>query len=135
MASIQLDGLTIDLTDSLDFYNMCNDSSDVELLSDNTQVLNIKVGRDNLRVRAHFMTLHDVMNAIAEANSFKVIPVIPAEHSKDAVNYCEYFDADGKYHVNKLKAESKPKPVNRNAYIKQYGLLDFNENKDAKSEN
>lgn len=133
MASIQLDGLTIDLTDSLDFYNMCNDSSDVELLSDNTQVLNIKVGRDNLRIRAHFMTLHDVMNAIAETNSFKVIPVIPAEHSKDAVNHSEYFDADGKYHVNKPNAKPSPKPISHKAFIKQYGLLDFN-SKDDKSE-
>ena len=39
MASIQLDGLTIDLTDSIDHYNMCNDSASVELLGDNTQML------------------------------------------------------------------------------------------------
>lgn len=134
MASIQLDGLTIILTDSLDPYNMCNDSASVELLGDNTQVLTINVGHDSLRIRAHFITLHDVMNAIAEANSFKVVPVIPEEHAKDAINHSEYFDAAGKYHVNKPKVKPKPKPVSRKAYISQYGLLDFNENKDAKSE-
>jgi|26BtaG_2_1085354.scaffolds.fasta_scaffold02680_4 hypothetical protein len=134
MASIQLDGLTIDLTDSLDFYNMCNDSASIELLGDNTQVLTINVGLDSLKIRAYFMTLLDVMNAIAEANSFKVIPVIPAEHAKDAINHSEYFDADGKYHVNKPKAKPKAKPVSRKAYIAQTGMLDFNENKDAKGE-
>lgn len=134
MASIQLDGLTIDLTDSLDFYNMCNDSASIELLGDNRQVLTINVGLDSLKICAHFITLHDVMNAIAEANSFKVIPVIPAEHAKDAINHSEYFDADGKYHVNKPKAKPKPKTISRKAYIAQTGMLDFNENKDAKSE-
>ena len=127
MASIQLDGLTIDLTDSLDFYNMCNDSASVELLGDNTQLLNISVGHDGLKIRANFITLHDVMNAIAEANSFKVVPVIPEEHAKDAINHSEYFDADGKYHVNKPKAKPKAKPVSRDAYIKKYGMLDFKE--------
>lgn len=134
MASIQLDGLTISLSDSIDFYNMCNDSASVELMSDNTQMLNINVGQDSLKIRANFMTLHDVMNAIAEANSFKVIPVIPAEHAKDAINHSEYFDADGKYHVNKPAAKPKAKPVSRKAYIAKAGMLDFNENKDAKSE-
>lgn len=134
MASIQLDGLTIDLTDSIDFYNMCNDSASIELLGDNRQILTINVGHDSLKICAQFITLHDVMNAIAEANSFKVVPVIPVEHAKDAVNHTEYFDADGKYHVNKPKAKPKAKPVSRKAYISQYGLLDFNENKDAKSE-
>lgn len=57
MTSIQLDGLTISLTDSLDPYNMCNDSANVELLGDNTQVLTINVGHDSLRIRAHFITL------------------------------------------------------------------------------
>ncbi len=127
MASIQLDGLTISLSDSIDFYNMCNDSASVELMSDNTQMLNINVGQDSLRIRANFMTLHDVMNAIAEANSFKVIPVIPAEHAKDAVNHTEYFDADGKYHVNKPKAKPKTKAVKRKDYIAQTGMLDFKE--------
>lgn len=134
MASIQLDGLTIDLTDSLDPYNMCNDSASVEMLVSNTQALTINVGHDSLRIRAHFITLHDVMNAIAEANSFKVVPVIPEEHAKDAVNHSEYFDADGKYHVNKPKAKPKAKPVSRKAYIAKTGMLDFNENKDAKGE-
>lgn len=134
MASIQLDGLTIDLTDSIDFYNMCNDSASIELLGDNRQILTINVGHDSLKICAQFITLHDVMNAIAEANSFKVIPVIPAEHAKDAVNHTEYFDADGKYHVNKPKAKPKAKPVSRKAYIAKTGMLDFNENKDAKSE-
>lgn len=127
MASIQLDGLTIDLTDSIDYYNMCNDSASVELLGDNTQVLTINVGHDGLKVRAHFITLHDVMNAIAEANSFKVVPVIPDEHAKDAVNHSEYFDAAGKYHVNKPAAKPKAKPVSRKAYLKQAGMLDFRE--------
>tara|TARA_R110002124_G_scaffold274331_1_gene444144 strand:+ start:1244 stop:1648 length:405 start_codon:yes stop_codon:yes gene_type:complete len=134
MASIQLDGLTISLSDSIDFYNMCNDSASVELLGDNTQMLNINVGQDSLKIRANFMTLHDVMNAIAEANSFKVIPVIPAEHAKDAVNHTEYFDANGKYHVNKPKAKPKTKAVKRKDYIAQTGMLDFREIKDAKSE-
>lgn len=134
MALIQLDGLTISLSDSIDFYNMCNDSASVELMSDNTQMLNINVGQDSLRIRANFMTLFDVMNAIAEANSFKVIPVIPAEHAKDAINHSEYFDADGNYHVNKPKAKPKAKPMSRDAYIKRYGMLDFNKNKGAKSE-
>ena len=134
MASIQLDGLTIDLTDSLDFYNMCNDSASIELLGDNTQVLTINVGQDSLKVRAYFLTLHDVMNAIAEANGFKVILVFPAEHAKDAINHSEYFDADGEYNVNKPKAKPKAKPMSRDACIKRYGMLDFNENKDAKSE-
>ena len=75
MASIQLDGLTIDLTDSIDHYNMCNDSASVELLGDNTQLLNINVGHDSLKIRAHSMTLFDVMSAIAEAEGFKVIPI------------------------------------------------------------
>lgn len=127
MASIQLDGLTISLSDSIDFYNMCNDSASVELLGDNTQMLNINVGQDSLRIRAHFMTLHDIMNAIAEANSFKVIPVIPAEHAKDAVNHTEYFDSDGKYHVNKPKMKPKTKAVKRKDYIAQTGMLDFKE--------
>lgn len=131
MASIQLDGLTIDLTDSLDFYNMCNDSASVELLGDNTQLLDISVGSDGLKIRAHFMTLFDVMNAIAEANSFKVVAVIPEEHAKDAVNYSEYFDAAGKYHVNK-PAKPKAKPVSRKTYLKQAGMLDFNETKAGK---
>lgn len=130
MASIQLDGLTIDLTDSLDFYNMCNDSASVELLGDNTQLLDISVGTDGLKIRAHFMTLFDVMNAIAEANSFKVVPVIPEEHAKDAINHSEYFDAAGKYHVNKPAAKPKAKPVSRKTYIKQAGMLDFNSNKE-----
>lgn len=134
MASIQLDGLTISLSDSIDFYNMCNDSASVELMSDNTQMLNINVGQDSLKIRAHFITLHDIMNAIAEANSFKVIPVIPAEHAKDAINHSEYFDADGKYHVNKPKAKPKTKAVKRKDYIAQTGMLDFKEIKDAKSE-
>ena len=134
MASIQLDGLTISLSDSIDFYNMCNDSANVELLGDNTQLLNINVGQDSLKIRANFMTLHDVMNAIAEANGFKVIPVIPDEHAKDAINHSEYFDAAGKYHINKPAAKPKAKPVSRKAYISQTGMLDFNENKDAKSE-
>ena len=134
MASIQLDGLTISLSDSIDFYNMCNDSASVELLGDNTQMLNINVGQDSLKIRANFMTLHDVMNAIAEANRFKVIPVIPAEHAKDAVNHTEYFDANGKYHVNKPKAKPKTKAVKRKDYIAQTGMLDFREIKDAKSE-
>lgn len=127
MASIQLDGLTISLTDSIDFYNMCNDSASVELLGDNTQLLNINVGHDSLRIRAHSITLHDVMNAIAEANGFKVVPVIPDEHAKDAINHSEYFDAAGKYHVNKPAAKPKAKPVSRKAYIKRYGMLDFKE--------
>ena len=127
MASIQLDGLTIDLTDSIDFYNMCNDSASVELLGDNTQVLTINVGHDGLKVRAHFITLHDVMNAIAEANSFKVVPVIPDEHAKDAVNHSEYFDAAGKYHVNKPAAKPKAKPVSRKDYFERAGILDFKE--------
>lgn len=131
MASIQLDGLTIDLTDSIDFYNMCNDSASVELLGDNTQLLNINVGHDGLKIRAHFITLHDVMNAIAEANSFKVVPVIPDEHAKDAVNHSEYFDSTGKYHVNKPAAKAKAKPMSRKAYLKSAGMLDFRE---AKSE-
>ena len=130
MASIQLDGLTIDLIDSLDFYNMCNDSASVELLGDNTQLLDISVGTDGLKIRAHFMTLFDVMNAIAEANSFKVVPVIPEEHAKDAINHSEYFDAAGKYHVNKPAAKPKAKPVSRKTYIKQAGMLDFNSNKE-----
>ena len=134
MASIQLDGLTIDLTDSLDFYNMCNDSASVELLGDNRQVLTINVGLDSLKICAHFITLHDVMNAIAEANSFKVIPVIPAEHAKDAINHSEYFDADGKYHVNKPKAKPKTKAVKRKDYIAQTGMLDFREIKESKGE-
>lgn len=134
MASIQLDGLTIDLTDSLDPYNMCNDSASVEMLVSNTQALTINVGLDSLRIRAHFMTLFDVMNAIAEANGFKVIPVIPDEHAKDAVNHSEYFDADGKYHVNKPAVKPKKKAVSRKAYIAQAGMLDFREIKDAKSE-
>lgn len=127
MASIQLDGLTIDLTDSIDFYNMCNDSASVELLGDNTQLLTINVGHDSLRIRAHFITLHDVMNAIAEANSFKVVPVIPDEHAKDAVNHSEYFDSAGKYHVNKPATKAKAKPVSRKAYIAKTGMLDFKE--------
>ncbi|GEM_PF-3819726 len=127
MASIRLDGLTIDLTDSIDFYNMCNDSASVELLGDNTQVLTINVGHDGLKVRAHFITLHDVMNAIAEANSFKVVPVIPDEHAKDAVNHSEYFDAAGKYHVNKPAAKPKAKPVSRKDYFERAGILDFKE--------
>lgn len=127
MASIQLDGLTIDLTDSIDHYNMCNDSASVELLGDNTQLLNINVGRDGLKIRANFITLHDVMNAIAEANSFKVVPVIPDEHAKDAVNHSEYFDAAGKYHVNKPEAKPKAKAVSRKTYLKQAGMLDFKE--------
>ena len=127
MASIQLDGLTIDLTDSIDHYNMCNDSASVELLGDNTQMLNINVGQDGLKIRANFITLHDVMNAIAEANSFKVVPVIPDEHAKDAVNHSEYFDAAGKYHINKPAAKSKAKPVSRKAYIAKTGMLDFKE--------
>lgn len=131
MASIQLDGLTIDLTDSIDYYNMCNDSASVELLGDNTQLLNINVGHDSLKICAHFITLHDVMNAIAEANSFKVVPVIPDEHAKDAVNHSEYFDADGKYHVNKPAAKPKAKPVSRKTYLKQAGVLDFNSNKES----
>lgn len=130
MASIQLDGLTISLSDSIDFYNMCNDSASVELLGDNTQMLNINVGQDSLRIRAHFMTLFDVMYAIAEANSFKVIPVIPAEHAKDAINHSEYFDADGKYHVNKPKEKPKTKAVKRKDYIAQTGMLDFKSAKD-----
>ena len=134
MASIQLDGLTIDLTDSLDFYNMSNDSASIEMLVGNTQALTINVGLDSLRIRAHFITLHDVMNAIAEANGFKVVPIIPDEHAKAAINHSEYFDADGKYHVNKPKAKPKAKPVSRKAYIAKTGMLDFNENKDAKSE-
>lgn len=129
MASIQLNGLTIDLTDSLDFYNMCNDSASVELLGDNTQLLDISVGTDGLKIRAHFMTLFDVMNAIAEANSFKVVPVIPEEHAKDAINHSEYFDAAGKYHVNKPAAKPKAKPVSRKTYLKQAGMLDFRESK------
>lgn len=131
MASIQLDGLTISLTDSLDPYNMCNDSANVELLGDNTQVLTINVGHDSLRIRAHFITLHDIMNAIAEANGFKVIPVIPAEHAKDAINHSEYFDEAGKYHVNKPKAKPKTKAVKRKEYIAQTGMLDFREIKEA----
>ena len=127
MASIQLDGITIELTDSIDFYNMCNDSASVELLGDNTQLLDISVGQDSLKIRAHFITLHDVMNAIAEANSFKVVPVIPDEHAKDAINHSEYFDAAGKYHVNKPAAKPKAKPVSRQTYIKQTGMLDFKE--------
>ena len=134
MASIQLDGLTIDLTDSLNIYNMSNDSASVEILVSDTQALTINVGHDSLRIRAHFITLHDVMNAIAEANGFKVVPVIPDEHAKDAVNHSEYFDADGKYHVNKPKAKPKTKAVKRKDYIAQTGMLDFNENKDAKGE-
>ncbi len=130
MASIQLDGLTISLSDSIDFYNMCNDSASIELLGDNTQMLNINVGQDSLKIRANFMTLHDIMNAIAEANSFKVVPVIPAEHAKDAINHSEYFDADGKYHVNKPKAKPKAKPVSRKACIAQTGMLDFKSAKD-----
>lgn len=132
MASIQLDGLTINLTDSVDFYNMCNDSANLELLGDNTQLLNINVGHDSLKIRAHFITLHDVMNAIAEANGFKVIPVIPDEHAKDAVNHIEYFDSAGKYHVNKPAAKPKAKPVSRKAYIKTSGMLDFKEAKEGK---
>ena len=131
MASIQLDGLTINLTDSIDFYNMCNDSASVELLGDNTQLLNINVGHDGLKIRANFITLHDVMNAIAEANSFKVVPVIPDEHAKDAVNHSEYFDAAGKYHVNKPAAKPKAKPVSRKTYFEQAGMLDFNSNKES----
>lgn len=131
MASIQLDGLTIDLTDSIDYYNMCNDSASVELLGDNTQLLNINVGHDSLKICAHFITLHDVMNAIAEANSFKVVPVIPDEHAKDAVNHSEYFDADGKYHINTPAAKPKAKPVSRKTYLKQAGVLDFNSNKES----
>lgn len=127
MASIQLNGLTIDLTDSIDHYNMCNDSASVELLGDNTQLLNIKVGHDGLKIRANFITLHDVMNAIAEANSFKVVPVIPDEHAKDAINHSEYFDSAGKYHVNTPAAKSKAKPVSRKAYLAQYNMLDFKE--------
>ena len=127
MASIQLDGLTISLTDSIDYYNMCNDSASIELLGDNTQVLTINVGLDSLKIRASFITLHDVMNAIAEANSFKVVPVIPDEHAKDAVNHSEYFDSAGKYHVNKPAAKSKAKPVSRKTYLKQAGVLDFKE--------
>jgi hypothetical protein len=127
MASIQLDGLTIDLTDSIDPYNMCNDSASVELLGDNTQLLNINVGHDGLKIRANFITLHDVMNAIAEANSFKVVPVIPEEHAKDAINHSEYFDAAGKYHVNKPAVKAKTKPVSRKTYLKQAGVLDFRE--------
>ena len=127
MASIQLDGLTISLTDSIDYYNMCNDSASVELMGDNSQVLTMKVGQDSLKIRANFMTLFDVMNAIAEANGFKVVPVIPDEHAKDAINHSEYFDADGKYHINKPKAKPKAKPVNRKAYIAKTGMLDFKE--------
>lgn len=127
MASIQLDGLTIDLTDSIDFYNMCNDSASVELLGDNTQLLNIRVGHDGLKIRANFITLHDVMNAIAEANSFKVVPVIPDEHAKDAINHSEYFDAAGKYHVNKPAAKPKARPVSRKDYFERAGILDFKE--------
>ena len=125
MASIQLDGLTIDLTDSIDHYNMCNDSASVELLGDNTQMLNINVGQDGLKIRANFITLHDVMNAIAEANGFKVVPVIPDEHAKDAINHSEYFDSAGKYHVNTPAAKSKAKQVSRKAYLAQYNVLDF----------
>ncbi|WP_333613980.1 hypothetical protein [Psychrobacter sp.] len=106
---------------------MCNDSASVELLGDNTQVLTINVGHDGLKVRAHFITLHDVMNAIAEANSFKVVPVIPDEHAKDAVNHSEYFDAAGKYHVNKPAAKPKAKPVSRKDYFERAGILDFKE--------
>ena len=127
MASIQLDGLTIDLTDSIDFYNMCNDSASVEMLVSDTQALTINVGHDSLRIRASFITLLDVMNAIAEANGFKVVPVIPDEHAKDAVNHSEYFDSAGKYHVNKPAAKAKAKPVSRKAYLKQAGMLDFKE--------
>lgn len=134
MASIQLNGLTIDLTDSIDFYNMCNDSASVELLGDNTQLLNINVGQDGLKIRAHFITLHDVMNAIAEANGFKVVAVIPDEHAKDAINHSEYFDSAGKYHVNKPAAKPKVRAVSRKTYLKQTGMLDFNPNKDVKSE-
>ena len=125
MASIQLDGLTIDLTDSIDFYNMCNDSASVELLGDNTQLLNINVGHDSLKIRAHSMTLFDVMSAIAEAEGFKVIPVISDEHGRDVGNHSEYFDAAGKYHVNKPAA--KAKAVSRKAYLKSSGMLDFKE--------
>ena len=131
MASIQLDGLTIDLTDSLNIYNMSNDSASVEILVSDTQALTINVGHDSLRIRAHFITLHDVMNAIAEANGFKVVPVIPDEHAKDAVNHSEYFDSAGKYHVNKPAVKPKAKPVNRKAYLKQAGMLDFNSNKES----
>lgn len=127
MASIQLDGLTIDLTDSLNIYNMSNDSASVEILVSDTQALTINVGHDSLRIRAHFITLHDVMNAIAEANGFKVVPVISDEHAKDAVNHSEYFDAAGKYHVNKPAVKAKAKPVSRKAYLKQAGMLDFRE--------
>ena len=127
MASIQLDGLTIDLTDSIDFYNMCNDSASVELLGDNTQLLNINVGHDGLKIRAHFITLHDVMNAIAEANGFKVVPVIPDEHAKDAINHSEYFDSAGKYHVNTPAVKAKAKPVSRKDYFERAGILDFKE--------
>lgn len=131
MASIQLDGLTIDLTDSIDYYNIYNDSASVEMLVSDTQALTINVGHDSLRIRASFITLHDVMNAIAEANSFKVVPVIPDEHAKDAVNHSEYFDSAGNYHINTPAAKPKAKPVSRKTYLKQAGVLDFNSNKES----
>jgi hypothetical protein len=110
---------------------MCNDSASVELMGDNSQVLTMKVGQDSLKIRANFITLHDVMNAIAEANGFKVVPVIPDEHAKDAINHSEYFDEAGKYRVNKPAAKPKAKAVSRKTYLKQAGVLDFNSNKES----
>lgn len=125
MAYIEIDGLTINLASSINFYDMQGDTASVDLLGDNTQLLDISVGHDNLKIRANFITLLDIMNAIAAANSFKVVPIVPKAQIKDAVNHSEYFDDAGKYHVNKPNLTPKKKAVSRKTYLKQTGLLDF----------
>lgn len=136
MAAILLDGLTIDLTDSMDFYNTHNDSASVESMVGDGCAITIKVGHDTVKIHAHFSTLIDMMDAIALHAGYKPVIIVGEDNKKDAECCDEYFDEDGNYHVNKPAVKPKPKarPVSRKTYIKQAGMLDFNENKDTKSE-
>lgn len=101
MASILLDNIVIDLSDSSDYSNWHNDTATLETFSGDDHDLKINVGDDSLSIRAPLNVMMMIMDAIALEAGFKTVAVIGDNNQGDAECCDEYFDRAGVYHLNK----------------------------------
>lgn len=101
MASILLDNIVIDLSDSSDCSNWHNDTATLETFSGDDHDLKINVGEDSLSIRAPLNVMMMIMDAIALEVGYKTVAVIGENNEADARACDEYFDRAGVYHLNK----------------------------------
>lgn len=98
MAAILLDKITIDLTDSSNYTNWQHDAAVLSNYQGGDEHnLRIRVGSDDVTIRAPLNVMMMIMDAIAADIKYKTLPMITAEHPNEADCFDEYFDIKGNY--------------------------------------